>query len=73
MMMNAESKPESEHRLERIAQDRSRPLAESVEEAMLADLDPSERGASTWVKATQGLLSKAWPADFKDWMPLISR
>jgi predicted transcriptional regulator len=72
-MMNVELKPELEHRLERIAQERAQPVTELVEEAILAYLNSLESEASTWVKATQDLLPQVWPVeDFTDWMPLES-
>ncbi len=72
--MNVELKPDLEHRLERIAQERLLTLAGLVEEAMIAYLDSLESDSSAWVKATQELLPKAWPADdFTDWNPLDSR
>lgn len=72
--MNVELKPELEHRLEMIAQERSQPLPELVEEAILSYLNSLESEASAWVKATQDLLPKAWPTDdFTDWLPLENR
>ena len=72
--MNVELKPELERRLERIAQERSQPLAELVEEAMLSYLNSLESEASAWAEAIQDLLPRAWPAeDFTDWMPIRSR
>ena len=68
--MNLELKPELERRLEMIAQERSQPLAELVEEAMLSYLNALESESSAWVKTTRDLLPKVWPAeDFTDWMP----
>jgi predicted DNA-binding protein len=68
--MNVELKPELEQRLEMIARERSQPLADLVEEAMLSYLNSLENDPSAWVKATQDLLPKSWPAeDFADWMP----
>lgn len=68
--MNVELKPEIERRLEAIARERSRPVAELVEEAMISYLDAVESGSSSWVEATQGLLPRVWPAeDFAEWNP----
>jgi hypothetical protein len=68
--MNVELKPELEHRLQKVAQERSQPLAELVEEAMISYLDALESESTAWVKATQDLLPKVWPVeDFTDWMP----
>jgi predicted transcriptional regulator len=70
MLMNVELKPELERRLQTVADERSQPLSELVEEAMIFYLSALERESSAWVEATQGLLPKVWPEeDFTDWNP----
>jgi hypothetical protein len=68
--MNVEIKPELEHRLRAIAQERSQSLSELVEEGMLSYLSVIERESSAWVEATHKLLPRVWPAEnFKEWNP----
>ena len=67
--MNVEIKPELEHRLQTLAQERSQSLSELVEEAMLSYLDALEN-ESSWVEATQSLLPHVWSTeDFTEWTP----
>lgn len=68
--MNIDLKPDLENRLNRLAQRRSRPAAELVEEALRSYLDSWEHESSDWAKETQKRLSEVWPIEeFRDWTP----
>ncbi len=68
--MNVELKPELERRLQAIAQKRSQPLSEVVEEAMLSYLNALESEPSSWVETTRSLLPQVWSTeDFAEWNP----
>ncbi len=68
--MNMDLKPDLQSRLNRLAQRRSRPAAEMVEEAIAFYLESWENEPSDWVKETQKRLSQVWPIEeFSDWAP----
>ena len=68
--MNVELKPELERRLLAIAQKRSQPLSDIVEEALLSYLNAVESVPSSWVETTQNPLPQVWPSeDFAEWNP----
>jgi predicted DNA-binding protein len=68
--MNVELKPELEHRLQAVADERSQPLAELVEEAMVFYLNALEAEPASWVNVTQEMLPRVWPAEgFSEWNP----
>ena len=68
--MNVEIRPELEHRLRVLAQQRSQSLSDLVEEGMTRYLDTLETEPSSWVETTQNLLGRVWAKeDFTDWNP----
>ncbi len=57
-----------------IARERSVPLEELVEEAVISYPNGLKSESKVWVKATQGSVSDLWPAeDFTDWMAAEDR
>ena len=73
--MNVKLKPELERRLQAIAQNRSQPLSEVVEEAMLSYLNALESEPSSWVETTRSLLPQVWSTeDFADGiLPMVDK
>jgi predicted DNA-binding protein len=68
--MNLDLKPELERRLNRLANEMSRPTCELVEEAITSYLDTVETDSSLWITGTQKDLSRVWSTEeFSDWAP----
>lgn len=68
--MNVKLKPELEHRLRAIAEQRAQSLSELIEEGMQSYLNVLESDSSAWVETTQRLLPQVWPAEsFGEWNP----
>jgi predicted transcriptional regulator len=68
--MKVDLRPELERRLNSLAEQRSRPVEEVVEEAIMFYLASRDNEPSAWVEVTRERLPEVWPTeDFTDWAP----